>query len=65
MKFYGKAGIVGALVPTIGGRVAASASGTSSKVANTIADVNSALIGVGAEKLQKVKPKGNKDAKKK
>lgn len=61
----GKAGIVGALVPTIGGRAAASASGTSSKVANTIADVNSALIGVGAEKLQKVKPKGNKDAKKK
>ncbi|WP_407538170.1 hypothetical protein [Acinetobacter baumannii] len=56
---------MGALVPTIGGRVAASASGTSSKVANTIADVNSALIGVGAEKLQKVKPKGNKDAKKK
>lgn len=61
----GKASVVGALVPRIGGRAAVSASGTNSKVANTFVDVNSALIGIGAEQLQKVKPKGNEDVQKK
>jgi hypothetical protein len=61
----GKASVVGALVPIIGGRAAVYASGTNSKVANAFVDVNSALIGIGAEQLQKVKPKGNEDVQKK
>ncbi|WP_171264778.1 toxin-activating lysine-acyltransferase [Acinetobacter sp. ANC 4558] len=60
-----KSGVVGALIPKISGRAAISSSGTNSKVANIIVDINSAVIGIGAEKIQKVKPKGNNNVQKK
>jgi filamentous hemagglutinin len=51
-----KSAVVGALVPAISGEAAVAAAGASGKI-QTVVSLNSAVVGVAAEKIQQVKPK--------
>ena len=52
-----KSAVVGALVPTISGEAAVIAAGNAGRTIEKVAGINSSIIGLGAEAIQKVKPK--------
>ena len=52
-----KSAVVGALVPTISGEAAVIAAGNAGRTIEKVAGINSIIIGLGAEAIQKVKPK--------
>ncbi|WP_445116378.1 hypothetical protein [Acinetobacter sp. WZC-1] len=57
LKDVPKSAVVGALIPTISGEAAVVAAGKTSKTIETVVGINSGIVGVGAEAIQKVKPK--------